>query len=443
MPWLTPDSIPEDDDCRPLSIPADSAWLALVSGALTELTLPYNWQKFGTLKMQSIVDNYYNSPCAMCLTPGDYRVTRISPEGHFQELNSDGTWQDGTGEYAIPAPVARTEGTAPDQNCLAAKNATNVLSQLYESLSESFSSELSTDEAITAFIAAAVAAIGFEFAPITWSIAAVGFVFFEALFKALEWITADLWTEEFSKQFECLLLECVINTAGVVTFDWDCFNSKLEAQVNDRGLSEVQMRLYVQIGYILFFIGGADGLNLAARTTDITNDDCSFCGDCPPGLDWCHDILVPTVGTDLQGWSIVTDEWGAHGEYNSIGGGVNSFLSLQNLARGTTERATLLGITQTLPSGVYTYLKVNSLCQSGDFVTDIHQFFVSFDGTQVLDLWNTDNTYHDYLNDTLSVTGAPLVSISGVFSYVNPGTALGGGILAKVTVGGTGTNPFL
>jgi hypothetical protein len=139
----------------------------------------------------------------------------------------------------------------------------------------------------------------------------------------------------------------------------------------------------------------------------------------------------------------VTDEWGAHGEYNSIGGGVNSFLSLQNLARGTTERATLLGITQTLPSGVYTYLKVNSLCQSGDFVTDIHQFLVSFDGTQVLDLWNTDNTYHDYLNDTLSVTGAPLVSISGVFSYVNPGTALGGGILAKVTVGGTGTNPFL
>jgi len=70
MPWLTPDSIPEADDCRPLSIPADSAWLALVSGALTELTLPYNWEKFGTLtvaetvaKMQEIIDNYYNAAC--------------------------------------------------------------------------------------------------------------------------------------------------------------------------------------------------------------------------------------------------------------------------------------------------------------------------------------------------------------------------------------------
>jgi len=311
MPWLTPDSIPEDDDCRPLSIPADSAWLALVSGALTELTLPYNWQKFGTLtvaetvaRMQEIVDNYYNSPCAMCLTPGDYRVTRISPSGHLQQLDPSGDWTDATGDYVIPPPSARTEGTEPDQNCLAAKNATNVLSQLYESVSESFSSELSTDEAITAFIAAAVAAIGFEFAPITWSLAAIGFVAFEALFQALQYVTADLWTEDFSKQFECLLLNCAVNTAGVVTFDWDCFNSALLAQVNDMGLSEVQMRLYVQIGYLLYFIGGADGLNLAGRTTDITNDDCSFC------TEWCvaYD-LTDNDGGFVLAFSEARGEW--------------------------------------------------------------------------------------------------------------------------------------
>lgn len=302
MPWLTPDSIPEDDDCRPLSIPADSAWLALVSGALTELTLPYNWQKFGTLtvdetvaKMQSIIDTYYNSPCALCVTPGDYRVTRISPEGHLQELAPDGSWQDATGDYSIPPPEARTDGTTTDQNCLAAKNATEVLQQLYESLSESFASELSTDEAITAFIAAAIAAIGFEFAPITWSIAATGFVIFEALFQALAYVTADLWTEEFSNEFICLLLKCVINDAGVVTFDWDCFNAALLAQVNDMGLSEVQMRLYVQIGYILYFIGGADGLNLAARTTSITDDACS--------CNWSGQV---DFTTGLHDWTLVT-----------------------------------------------------------------------------------------------------------------------------------------
>jgi hypothetical protein len=302
MPWLTPDSIPEVDDCRPLSIPADSVWLALVSGALTELTLPYNWEQFGTLtiqetvdKMQSIIDNYYASPCAECLTPGDYRVTRISPEGHLEELAPDGTWQPASGDYAIPAPEARTGGTDVDQNCLAAKNATNTLHTLYDSLSDSFASELTTDEAITAFIAAAIAAIGFEFAPVTWSIAATGFVIFEALFKALEYVTADLWTDAFSDEFICLLLGCVNNDAGVVTFDWDCFNNALLEQVNNMGLSEVQMRLYVQIGYILNFIGGVDGLNLAARTTAITDDACS--------CNWCGQV---DFTTGLHGWTLVT-----------------------------------------------------------------------------------------------------------------------------------------
>jgi hypothetical protein len=225
---------------------------------------------------------------------------------------------DATDDYAIPAPTARTEGTETDQNCLAAKNATNVLSQLYESLSESFASELSTDEAITAFIAAAVAIVGFEFAPITWSIAAFGFVFFEALFKALEYLTSDLWTEEFSKQFECLLLGCVNNDAGVVTFDWDCINAGLLAQTNDRGLSEVQMMLYVQIGFILHFIGGVDGLNLAARTTDITNDDCSFC----EGLNCGYVDFT----TGLHGWTILNDGTiNARGEYVS-GTGIQTTL---------------------------------------------------------------------------------------------------------------------
>lgn len=284
MPWLTPDSIPEGDDCRPLLIPADSAWLALVSGALTELTLKYNWEKFGTLtvdetvaKMQEIVDGYYNTPCAACTVPGGYPVVRININGHLEELGADGTWQTATGDYLIPPPTARTEGTTPDQNCLAAKNATNVLFTLYSSLSNSFAHELSADEALVAFISAAIAAIGFEFAPITFAIAAVGFVIFEALFSALQYVTADLWTDAFTQQFTCLLLNCVNNTAGVVTFDWDCFNNALLAQVNPGGLSEVTMRLYLQIGYLLYFIGGADGLNLAARTTAIDNDDCSFC----------------------------------------------------------------------------------------------------------------------------------------------------------------------
>jgi hypothetical protein len=332
MPWLTPDSIPEDDDCRPLSIPADSAWLALVSGALTELTLPYNWQKFGTLtvdetvaKMQSIIDNYYNVPCQTCLTPGGYRVVRISPEGHLQQLSASGSWEDATGDYLIPSPEARTEGTAPDQNCLAAKNATNVLFALYESLSDSFASELSAAEALTAFASALIAAVGFEFAPITFSVAAFMFVVFEALYAALAYITADLWTEAFTEEFTCLLLSCASNDAGVVTFDWDCVQAALLAQVDSFGLSEEQIRLYLQISYILYFIGGVDGLNLAGRTTDITNDDCSICGI--QSFMWDFRISLYDWEIPISGGLLPFGEWvsGAGIESRSLGSGFSNY----------------------------------------------------------------------------------------------------------------------
>jgi len=318
MPWLTPDSIPEDDDCRPLSIPADSVWLALVSGALTELTQKYNWQKFGTLtvdetvaKMQEILDGYYTSPCNACTTPGGYRVIRISEHGELEQLNSSGEWEPTTDEYHIPPPEARTEGTEPDQNCLAAKNAVNVLQKLYENLTDSWNENLDAAEAATAFILGAIALVGFEFAPITWGIIAFLTPVFTALYSALEFLGSDLWDDNVTKQFECFLLDCVINTAGVVTFDWDCFNRHMNSLADDFGLSDDQLRLYLQVAFMLYFIGGADGLNLAGRTTEITDDVCDFCAPEP----WCYE-WADTTELLADGWTHVydtglTDIWAA------------------------------------------------------------------------------------------------------------------------------------
>jgi len=286
MPWLTPDDIPEADDCRPLSIPANSVWLALVSGALTELTLPYNWEKFGTLtvaetveKMQSIVDNYYNSPCGACTTPGGYRVIRISGTGHVEQLDESGNWVDGTGEYHIPLPDAREGGTEQDQICLAATNAVYVLEQLYENLTDSWNSELDEAEAETAFILGLIALVGFEFAPITWGIVAFMTAVFAALYTTLEFIGADLWDTSVSDQITCFLTECATNTAGVVTFDYQCFMNRLNSLTDTFSLTETQLRLYLQIGYMLYFIGGMDGLNLAGGTTAISVGDCDLCSE--------------------------------------------------------------------------------------------------------------------------------------------------------------------
>lgn len=282
MPYLTPDEIPEESDCRSLFIPASPEWLAIFSGALTELTKTWNWEQGGAVTVseavalcQSIIAAYYDG-CVSCELPGGGKIIRIGNHGQLEEL-VDGAWVPPTGDYVIPPPEAREGGDSLDQNCLAAKNAANVLRQLYESLSESWAAELTADEALVAFIAALVAIVGFAFAPITFAIAAFLFVIFEAAFEALEFVTADLWDESFTDQMVCILLGCAENNAGVVTFDWDCLNAAFTRQANDFSLTDEQLRLYIQIGYIMYFIGGTDGLNLAGGTTEITDDSCDDC----------------------------------------------------------------------------------------------------------------------------------------------------------------------
>lgn len=48
MPYLTPDTPPAGTICRTITIPDDPEWLAIVNGALLELTRTRNFEKFGT-----------------------------------------------------------------------------------------------------------------------------------------------------------------------------------------------------------------------------------------------------------------------------------------------------------------------------------------------------------------------------------------------------------
>lgn len=286
MPYLTPPSIPEETDCRSLLIPASPQWLALFGGALTTFLYAYNWEQTTGItvdetiaKMREIIDGFYDG-CPQCTIPGGYRVVRINSVGKLEVLDNGEYVEPADGDYYIPPPEARTDGTPDDQICLAAKNAVNVLNILYESLSDSWAAELDTDAAILALITAFVAAVGFAIAPIVWAIAIPLIAFFGIVYRALAYLTADIWDVDFTDKLICLFVDCATNTDGVVTFDFLCIQDKLNALATDGGFNEVQARLNLQIGYILQFIGGIDALNLAARTTDITNDDCSFCDDC-------------------------------------------------------------------------------------------------------------------------------------------------------------------
>lgn len=70
MPYLTPDTIPTERVCRTLKIPADLDIVGAVSGALLELTKPYNWEQFGAVtpdeiaqEMVVMLNDYLESEC--------------------------------------------------------------------------------------------------------------------------------------------------------------------------------------------------------------------------------------------------------------------------------------------------------------------------------------------------------------------------------------------
>jgi len=312
VPYLTPDELPEDTTCRVLFIPANSDWLAIVSGALTELVKVWNWEQFGAVAiedavaaMQTMIDGYYDG-CDPCETPGGYKVIRINTTtGRVEQLDGNGDWVEPTGDYVIPAPGAREDGTPDDQICLAAKNAVNVLHTLYESLADSWNGDLDDAEAMLAIITVFTGVVGFAVAPIAWGIYAFFAPIFAVLFAGLEYLIADLWDEAFSDQLTCFLVECAVNDGGVVTFDYDCLEGKLNSLTNTFSLTEEQLRLYLQVMYLLWCVGGIDAVNLAGRTTEITNDDCSNCDDT-----WCYTF---DFTEDNGGWvqDIRDGGWGA------------------------------------------------------------------------------------------------------------------------------------
>lgn len=69
MPYLTPDTLPTSRVCRTLRIPNSPEWLAIVSGAILELTQRFTWEKYGTLDVDDCVN-------AMVDMFGDYYEIR-------------------------------------------------------------------------------------------------------------------------------------------------------------------------------------------------------------------------------------------------------------------------------------------------------------------------------------------------------------------------------
>lgn len=282
----------------------DKEWGQYLLGAAKVLGDVYNWYEAGDLtpeeaaeKFRVIVQDAPYNP-RTCPNPAGGKIFRIAQNGKVEEYGDAGEWQDPTGDATIPPVPEREGGTPDDQKCLAAKNAAHVLELLYENITDSFNEGLDSTEAATALVLGMVALIGAEFAPITFALVTFFSIIFGVLYGILEFVGADLWDETFTQVLTCILLDCATDVDGVVTFDWDCFNNALAAQVTIVPLTFDQLRLFGQIQYLLLVIGGVDALNQAGATTAITDDDCSACA-----ATWCYNFdAANRLGDWLAGY---------------------------------------------------------------------------------------------------------------------------------------------
>lgn len=281
MPYLTPGDVPEETDCRSLLIPASSDWLAIFSGALTELTKTWNWQQEGITVdealavVKAVIDGYYEGCTDNCTLPGGGPIFRINPTTYLIEQLVDGEWVPPQGDYELPPTPAREEPTADERRCLAAANAVNALQILYEQLSDSYNEGQEESVALAAFVAAVIGVIGAVFGLVVAPLLVLYALIFAEVYATVEFITADLWDETFTDKLRCFFYECASDSDDVVHFDMPCIVGKIaEASEVDWGFAEI--RLLLQVGGIMNMLG-SQAIDAAGATTAVEIADCDDC----------------------------------------------------------------------------------------------------------------------------------------------------------------------
>jgi len=291
MPYVTPASIPESTTCRALLIPDSTDWLATFGGALTELIYSYNWEQVEGVSVEdavqtaiTVINGFYEGCVSSgCTQPGGAPIFRLNPVTWAIEELVDGAWVEPTGDYAFPPTPARSETTPEERKCLAAANAVNALSLLYESLSDSWNEALGLQEAIDAMLAILIGIVGTAFALPVAALIAIFVALMAVVYETIEFITADLWDASFSEKLTCYFYECALDDGEVVHFDIQCIINKIGSATTFDWTTELQLRLLLQVSWLMNVIG-AQAIDAAGAATAITSADCDACDDV-----WCYE----------------------------------------------------------------------------------------------------------------------------------------------------------
>jgi len=298
MPYLTPDEIPEGTRCRPLFIPDSPTWLAIVSGAITELSKVYNWEQAGSVTPEdaayrmllmfeqyiaetcdSEMDVRQNStePCTLEKTfDGETwepfadltlcpPLIRIGDNGIIQTSNDGGTtWQDATVITPPPPPPTGGYGT----HCLSARNAVEVYRVCWLEIYDQWSGGADILVGIAAVISIIATAIFIPIAvPLVWA-------FFQALWDVLSFLTGGEWTDEVTETLTCIFYcNSELNPDGSLQIS---SSTAIADEITAQGSANT---IWGVIFY-LWNIVGVTGTEQAASTRSIQAYDCVDCG-CP------------------------------------------------------------------------------------------------------------------------------------------------------------------
>lgn len=433
--------MPETSECRTLTIPSSREWLGIFNSALLEMTKAYNYEQVNDTDLTPeevaayCFDQYVSwlsSTCGggvPCVIPGtELPPFRIGPAGRVQQQVGE-TWVDPEGDYYLPPPDARTNPSEIDRICLAAANAANALEQVYEDMIDAYNTDVDPAFGAIAYAGAngtvMLAALGF----ITGGLALVMYGVFTLFYEAFQWLTTDVWDDEFTNELVCILIDNATDTAGVVTFDYagvmDAIARKVELED-----ALIDIRRFGQITYMMQFIG-EQGLNLAGATTAITTPDCE---DCEP--DWCcyFDFTI-----DDGGWDVVVNASYVSGQ------GWRSAINTQPTAvyRGCNIELSLGG------SYTITFFKADFTVLWGGLQgtpTTARNITLRLNSLAVND---PASVSYPAVNDTLLFEGSldsvsKLLFLSTVgYDSVAPRVDQGGQIeIHNIEVRGKGTNPF-
>lgn len=429
MPYLTPDSVPEDGVCRPLFIPNSSDWLAIVSGAITELVKTWNWEQFGAVTveeavaaMQDMVDQYYAGGSCMscaeiiaCIYP-EGMLTQYDEFGNLEESADGGaTWTPAL--YRDPRFIGERVTLSTGIDCDDAKAMVGYIESAIGSLKDQLDVSAAIGGLVVVILGALAAVLSGGAAT------ALGIAFAGAVASSSSALITAALTAEVMQRLLCNLYMNLNGKTTISTADYDAIRAQLA--VDETGLA------YTVLWHSITNMG-ARGLQNSIPLGYTSSVEAYDCEDCDA---WCYTF---DFEADDNGWVALTLTAPSATYGTWVAGG---WVTTDATSGSNKRRA--LNIERTFASAVITDVEVNYTFVEGAIPTQAPtKFVVALGGTNIIQVVHP-----------ASVPASPFIwsgsaTVTSIRVSLTPSQRADGGALSgsasvtQVTLRGTGANPF-